>query len=248
MNIVHTIIHIVGEKEELDNFKNAVKATIEVRTDELIDGSYQEVTKQKEVPFAFQKIIPIPEGKTKEELRNKNLDDDWFVQNWGSFGEPFDPYFEEGTDTHAVLCFDTKAGFPERLYVHLVGKFPNLKFYGTSWEEMGHFEYKMNGPEVKEVTSSIGMARMEAANDDVDCCMVSFSPSSTEDGDSSYHIQKIEEDDITGFTFRMTEEDIINYNLWNEAGCETINDDVSANDDVEPTDDPFIDINKTGIP
>jgi len=47
MNIVHTTIHIIGEKEELDNFKEAVKSTIEVIMTERIDGTYQEVTEQK---------------------------------------------------------------------------------------------------------------------------------------------------------------------------------------------------------
>ena len=205
MNIVHTCIHIEGSIKDLRDFREAVKATYEVNNE------------TREAPFAFHKITPIPVDKPFN-----TVEDEWLILNWGSLTEAINPEIEQITVNQIDLHFDTKAIFPTKLYRDMVKKFPSLKFHGVTWEEMGFFECRLCGDTVSDVMPSIETMRMIDVEED--------EPLSDEP-DSSWPLSPdCANDDITGYTFKMSAEEITAYYEWLDGE--------SANDDVE---DLFLD-------
>jgi len=137
LNIVHTAVHISGEEKDLENFKAAVKK----------DGT-----------FSFEKIIPMPKGVAKEELRSQ--ESNWFIENWSSFGEPFNREIEQPNKNFLNIYFDTKAGFPGLIYLTMVQKFPSIYFQVFASEELGNFEYRGYGDSLERISPSGWMQKI----------------------------------------------------------------------------------------
>jgi len=253
MSGVFTTIHIVGEKKELDNFKEIVKATIKVEEHAQIDGTYQLVTILKEVPFCFSSIIPIPDSIEKIDNSDMgSLKDMWMLENWGALSELRDSTLETTDKNHLTLDFYC-GSFPHIVYLAMVDIFPSLHLHGQTTAENGEFSADFDGANITDLEpprnqmEELAAAYYEEMGDDnllgvtIEMDADGYKVSGILNGDNATPAN----DDITDCTFRMTTEEEAAYHLWNEDGRKIVNDESPANDDVK---DPFQDTTKLGKP
>ena len=104
---------------------------------------FKEFVKDKDLPFSFQKIEPMPEelkntrsprlGERDKVLTDKYGADNWYdwsIINWGVKWDNSDVQFDQEDSGSIRYNFDTPWGPPEGIYNILNDKFPDLSI---SW-------------------------------------------------------------------------------------------------------------------